>query len=239
MEKTTGIVIKCKDYSETSQLVWLYTKDFGKIKLVAKGSRTRSKKFQGKIDLFNVIEIVFYKSIKGELHTLGECSVKEAFEPIRNDLNRFALSSYIAELIDAMTPLEDPNDDIFLIALQAMRNVCKGMDIKFVQSLCEIKLLHCTGSFPNIDARTDISNGVKAMIKMIRYSKTADRVKPSPVQLDELGRILRIIIDYSLGKRLKSLTFFNNLEPSSFEQELVSATSQSQDFRGESYGKRE
>jgi DNA repair protein RecO (recombination protein O) len=221
MEKTTGIVIKCKDYTETSQLVWIYTRDFGKIKLVAKGSRARTKKFQGKIDLFNVIDVVFYRSIRGDLHTLGECNISETFKAIRTDLNRLALASYMVELLEAVTPLEDPNSEIFCISIQALRWLSEDMDLKFLQSIYEIKVLQHSGSFPNIDARTDISNGIKAIIKMVRVSSCVERLKLSPAQLDELSQLLRIIIDYSLGKRLKSLTFFNSLEQADLEPQLV------------------
>ncbi len=170
MEKTTGIVIKCKDYSETSQLIWLYSKDFGKIKFVAKGSRARTKKFQGKLDLFNIVDVVFYRSIKGDLHTLGECNIAETFSGIRSDLNSLALASYMVELLDAVTPLEDPNIDIFSVSSQMLRWISEGKDLKFLQAIYEIKLLQHSGSFPNLDSRTDISNGSKAIIKMLRSS---------------------------------------------------------------------
>lgn len=207
MDKTIGIVIKCKDYSETSQLVWLYTKDFGKIKLVAKGSRGRSKKLSGKIDLFNVIDVIFYRSHRGDLHTLGECSVIEPYSAIRLDLERLACASYVAELLDASTAVEDPNSEIFSLLLDILKGLADGKDPKFLQCIFEIKLMHYSGHWQGLDNRKDISNGVKAIIKRVEDEKAVDKLKISDAQLDELGRLLRIIIDYSVGKRLKSLSF--------------------------------
>lgn len=165
MEKTIGLVIKCKDYSETSQLVWLYTKDFGKIKLIAKGSRKKSK-----IDLFNLCEIEFYKS-RGELHTLGECYVTETFDRIRRDLHRLAVASYMAELVNVFTGLEDPSSEIYFLIVSAFKNLAEGKDPR---RIFEAKLMQYLGNLPQ--------------------------------DLD------RLIIDYTGGKRLKSLDFLKEVE---------------------------
>lgn len=167
MEKTIGLVIKCKDYSETSQLVWLYTKDFGKIKLIAKGSRKKSK-----IDLFNLCEIEFYKS-RGELHTLGECYVSETFDRIRRDLHRLAVASYMAELVNVFTGLEDPSSEIYSLIVSVFKQLADGKDSKLIRRIFETKLMQYLG-----------------------YSCEIDKV----------------IVDYTGGKRLKSLDFLKEVE---------------------------
>lgn len=165
MEKTTGIVIKCRDYSETSQLVWLYTRDFGKIKVIAKGSRKKLR-----LDLFNLYEVVFYKS-RGELHTLGEYSVLDTFDKIRMDLRRIAIASYIAELVNIFTGLEDPCREIYSLVVSAFKSLAEGKDPR---RPFEVKLMQYLGN--------------------------------PPEDLD------RLIIDYSSGKRLKSLEFLKEVE---------------------------
>lgn len=191
MERTEGLVIKCKDYSETSQLVWLYTRDFGKIKVIAKGSRKKSK-----IDLFNLCEIVFYKG-KGELHTLKECSVLDAFIKIRQDLTRVATASYFAELLDASTGLEDPSSEIYSLVIDVFRWLAEGKNPVFLRYFFEIKLMQYSGNLPRLD---NVSKGVIKILEL----KAIDKVKISCKQLEELKRL---VIDYSAGKRLKSLDF--------------------------------
>ncbi len=165
MEKTVGIVIKAKDYSETSQLVWLYTRDFGKIKVIAKGSRKKLR-----IDLFNICEFVFYKS-RGELHTLGEYYIQETFDKIRQDLHRVAVASYIAELVNVFTGLEDPSPEIYSLVVSAFKNLAEGKDPRHV---FETRLMQYLGNLP-----------------------------------EDLNRL---IIDYTGGKRLKSLDFLKEVE---------------------------
>lgn len=195
MEKTEAIVIRCKDYSETSQLVWLYTRDFGKIKVIAKGSRKRSK-----IDLFNLCDIVFYKG-RGELHTLKECVVSEPFSSIRQDLRKLAVASYMVELLDTSTPLEDPSIEIYSLVADVFRWLGEGKDPEFLRYIFEIKLMQFLGNLPKMD---NVSKGVMKILE----SKAIDRLKVSKDQLEELKRL---IVDYSVGKRLKSLDFLEEI----------------------------
>lgn len=157
MESTEGLVIKCKDYRETSQLVWLYTRDFGKIKVIAKGSRKKSK-----IDLFNLCDIVFYKG-RGELHLLKECSILDPFIKIRQDLKRIATASYFAELLDATTALEDPSPQIYSLAIDVFKRLAEGKDPLSLRHFFEVKLMQYLGNLP--------SEGLKGLKRLsIDYS---------------------------------------------------------------------
>lgn len=205
MEKTKGIVIKCKDYSETSQLVWLFTRDFGKIKIIAKGSRTSIKKFKGKLDLFNLCEIVFYKSARSELHTVSECEVIEPFSKIRQDLHRLAVASYISELLEVSAALEDPSKEIYSLAEDVFKWLNEGKNPNFIRFYFEIKLSHFSGNLPKLD---NITKGVAKILE----SKSVDKLRASPKQLEELRDLSRLVIDYSVDKRLKSLEFLEEVE---------------------------
>lgn len=205
MEKTIGIVIRCKDYSETSQLVWMFTKDFGKLKVIAKGSRASIKKFKGKLDLFNLCEVVFYKNPRRELHTLSECDVLESFSKIRLDLNRLATATYFAELLDASVGLEDPSREVYSLVLDIFKWLAEGKDPAFLRYIFEIKLMQFLGNLPKID---NISKGAMRILE----SKAIDKLKVSTRQLNELKNASRLIIDYSVDKRLKSLEFLEEIE---------------------------
>lgn len=204
MEKTIGFVIKCKDYRETSQLVWLYSKDFGKIKVIAKGSRNQIKKFKTKLDLFSLCDIVFHRSLRSELHSLNECEIVEPFSEIRQDLDRLATASYIAELLTVSTGLEDPCNELFFLTMDVFKWLANGKDPGFLLCVFEIKFMQYQGDFPNIN---NVTSGVKAIIRSILQSKAIDKLRITALQLEELRKVLRIAIDFSVGKRLKSLEF--------------------------------
>ena len=211
IEKTEGIVIKCKDLTETSQLVWFYTMDFGKLKAVAKGSRARTKKFKSKFDLFNQNEILFYHSPKRELHTLSESDIIEPFTEIRSDISKMAVASYMVELLDNLVGLEDPDRRIYCLVVSIFKWLQEKDEINFMRLVFEIKLLQYSGVLPEPEG---INKGVSAIFgKVVRTNDIGllKKLKISKSQLHELRNAVGLIVDYTVGKRLKSLDFLEEV----------------------------
>lgn len=209
IQKTEGIVIRCKDLTETSQIVWLYTKDFGKLKIVGKG--TRSRRFKTKLDLFSLNEIVFYRNPKGELHTLKECEIVEPFTEIRSDISKMAVASYMVDLLDNSVALEDPSKEIYSLLISVFRWLGKSEELDFLRLVFEIKLMQYSGTFPEPEG---ISKGAAAVVRRVVDTSDIDllnKLKVSKSQLQELRKVIGLIIDYSVGKRLKSLDFLDTI----------------------------
>ena len=206
MEKTTGVVIKCVDYRETSQIVWFFTRDSGRLKVVAKGSRGRGGKAKSKIDLFHILDMVFYRSRnqKSDLHTLGDFSVTEIFSGLREDFGRMAAASYVAELVQNVSGIEDPCEKTYDLITEVLKAIAGGKYIWFILSVFEIKLLEFSGHLPDIKG---VSAGCMQVVKRIVDGRAIDKLKVSPNQMNELRGRLRLIVDGLAGKRLKSLDF--------------------------------
>ena len=96
---TAAIVLHAFDYSETSRILRLATRDAGVISVLARGARRSTKRFGSSLDLFaeGVAEVLIRD--QRDLQTL--CS----FDPTRSrpslaaDLGRFAGASTLAELV--------------------------------------------------------------------------------------------------------------------------------------------
>ena len=59
MQRTQGIILKREDFRERDERIVLYTKEFGKISVVAKGVKRIEAKLRGSLDLFNFVDIFF------------------------------------------------------------------------------------------------------------------------------------------------------------------------------------
>lgn len=60
LEKTQGIILKRNDFTETSKMILIYTRDFGKCRFLAKGALRKNSRFTTNLELFNLVEIEFY-----------------------------------------------------------------------------------------------------------------------------------------------------------------------------------
>jgi DNA repair protein RecO (recombination protein O) len=150
--KTEAIVLKSFDFRETSKIVTFYTREFGKIKGVMKGIRKDSRKFGSSVDKFTVNDIVFYQHRNSDIHLVSQCDMKEFYGPIRQDLKRMTAASYILELVDAILPVEQKNEDVYQLILQYLASLQSDQDINKLVHIFQIKTLLYSGFRPHLDS---------------------------------------------------------------------------------------
>ncbi len=109
--KTEGIILKRINYGEADRILTIYTKHYGKIKALAKGVRKITSRRGGNVELFNQATLFFHKG--KNLDLLTEAQVTNAFKSWRKDLKKVATAYYFAELVDKLTPEEQPNQAVF------------------------------------------------------------------------------------------------------------------------------
>jgi DNA repair protein RecO (recombination protein O) len=150
--KTEGIVLKSLKYGDSSIIFTLYTKDFGKIKLLAKGVKRRKSRTPP-LGYFSLSEIVFYKREKSELHLLSSGETLKNFSGLSKSLNRFSWASAVAELLDQLITGEELNQRIFNLSLRTlsrMENVDESNLEKIFWSFA-LKLFSNLGYKPKLD----------------------------------------------------------------------------------------
>jgi DNA repair protein RecO (recombination protein O) len=70
MEKSPAIVLRVVDWSETSSVVTLFTREFGKVRGLAKGARRPKGPFESALDLLAVCRVVFIRKSSDALDLL-------------------------------------------------------------------------------------------------------------------------------------------------------------------------
>jgi DNA repair protein RecO (recombination protein O) len=110
-----AIVLRLSDYSESSQIVTLFTARDGLVRLIAKGSRRGTRqRFAAGLDLLEHGE-VGYAPARGDagLGTLTEWLQRDAFTGLRGTLLRQYAGLYAVELVSRLTEEYDPHPELF------------------------------------------------------------------------------------------------------------------------------
>jgi DNA repair protein RecO (recombination protein O) len=95
---TTALVLKRRDHNENDRLFCLYTKDYGKLDVLAKGTKKISSKLNPYMEPFYLVKVMI---AKGKIFDkLANCNVIEGYQNLRKDLLGFALINYLAEITD-------------------------------------------------------------------------------------------------------------------------------------------
>jgi DNA repair protein RecO (recombination protein O) len=119
-EKALALVLRTTDWSETSRIATLWTREFGKLRALAKGGRRLKSNFETALDLLTVCSIVFLRKSSGSLDLLTEARVVRRFPQLRSDLPALYAAYYVAELLSDLTEDYDPHPTLFDEALEAL-----------------------------------------------------------------------------------------------------------------------
>ena len=190
--RTRGIVLRLYRWHETSFVVVWLTRDFGKLKTVAKGARRPKSPMRGALDLFFCDELQFLRSAKSELHILQEAALIEPFARIRSDLRAFHAASYFLALTDAMTALENPAPDLFVLLEDFLGALNRGQTSRALVFAFEFRLLRSLGFGAKIES-LPLPRGTTAMLGHLLDDPLPQlaRLKISPVQAGQINALGR------------------------------------------------
>jgi DNA repair protein RecO (recombination protein O) len=203
-ERAEGIVLRRQPVTESSLLVTWYTREFGKLKTLAKGARRAKGPFQGKIDLFYRDEIVFLRSKRSDLHLLHDCYLEDAHVRLRKSVESLTASSYVCELVELATEGEDPNDGIY----ELLAMILKALEARHDGVLLiwfELRLLAAAGWKPKWGATT----GVNRVLQSIAGASLEGigRVRLGDEQLAASREIVWQFWDTHLGRAPRTRAF--------------------------------
>ena len=150
-EKTLAIVLRLVDFSETSVVTTLFTRDFGKIGALAKGARRPKGPFEAALDLLAVCRIVFIQKSSDALDLLTEARLERRFRASSHDLSRLYAGYYIAELLRELTDTGDPHPTLFDIANQTILDLDSGEEVAGTVLQFEMSALEVLGHRPSLE----------------------------------------------------------------------------------------
>ena len=225
IQKSEGIVLRRQDLRETSLILTVYTRDFGKIKGIARGVRGSRAQLTGggSLELFAHDEVVFYERKRSDFYTMSQCDLLEFFNPIRSSLDKLAYASYIVELLDSVTSIADKNEEVFDLLLNSLRLMAGESSAKRVTRIFEIKLLGLLGLMPSLDlcvecgtrpdagAKFSLRHGGLVCKNCLESDRAAMSILPGTAKFIEhirslpFEKVARIKVTSEVGKELETI----------------------------------
>src|SRR5580692_7648509 len=157
------ICLRIIEYSETSQIVTLFSRQFGIFRAIAKGAHRRTKagsgKFDGGMDFLELGDAVFTHDPARDLATLTEWTLTDGHLELRNDLRGLYLGLYAAELVSLLIEEHDPHADLFLRFERSLVDL--GTEKSEESFLAfQLDLLHQSGHLAELGRCVECGNGL-------------------------------------------------------------------------------
>ena len=144
-------MIRQADFSETSRVVTFFTRDFGKISVLAKGAKRLKGSFEAAIDLLTQCQIVFLHKSTSSLDILTEARLVKRFRFQSRDMNVHYAGMYVAELLQLFSEEFDPYPHWYETAIQALDALETCEDFRLPVLRFELQTLQVLGLLPEFE----------------------------------------------------------------------------------------
>ena len=167
-EKTTAIVVRVIEFSETSCVVTMFTRSLGKITALAKGARRPKGPFESAIDLLALCRIVFLHKTSDAMDLLTEAKLERRFRSANRDLDRLNSGYYIAELLRLLTDDADPHPELFDLAELTLREIDGDGNLRVLLPRFEANMLRILGHAPML-SRCSVCGKDRTVIQRVQF----------------------------------------------------------------------
>lgn len=146
--KVEGIVIRSMDYGEGNKIISLFTRETGKMSVMARGAKKLKSRHSAITQLFTYGQYVVYKS--GQMGTLNAGEIIDSHHKLRENLHAAAYSSYLAEMYDKLMGEMEPNAVMFEQLLAALKAIEENKEPAIILHIMEMKMLALSGYSPEL-----------------------------------------------------------------------------------------
>jgi DNA repair protein RecO (recombination protein O) len=116
-----AIILSKKNYDEADRILIVYSKNFGQLRLVAKGIRKPKSRKRGHLEIFSYIK---FSAVRGKfMDIITEAEAIDTFDEIRHDLKKITVAYYVCEILGKLTRDGEKNDRIFSDSLNFLREL--------------------------------------------------------------------------------------------------------------------
>ena len=212
--RTQGFVLKKINRGEADRIFTIYTKDFGRLALLARAERKIKSKLRAGLENFYLSEIEF---IQGKAHkTLTDTILINNFKNLRGDLEKLGIAYQISDLVDNLLKGEEADPKIWQLLNETFDILNKTSEFKVLGPLIyyyflwnilsvlgyQVELYYCSVCQKKITPK-NISFSLKE--GGLVGEECQDKTKsPQPISPDTV-KTLRIILrkDLAILRRLK------------------------------------
>jgi DNA repair protein RecO (recombination protein O) len=152
--KSAAVVIGSVPLGESDRIVTFFSREYGKVRGVAKASRRMRSRFGGALELFTLGQLVFFDTGRSDLLRIDHFDVVEPFARVREDLDRLGQASWIVECVARLTADRDPHAALYGLLGRSLRAIDAAAAPTRVAVCFGVRCLDALGHRPRLDRCT-------------------------------------------------------------------------------------
>ena len=146
--KTEGIILRRINFGEADRLITIFSKHYGKQKVLGKGVRKIKSRRAPHLELFNQSVIFLHRGKNFDIIT--EAQTVNSFSDLRDDLSKIQAAYRICELVNELCPEHQENRPVYEFMLQTLTGISlNSNDLNQWINSFSLNLLWNLGFLPN------------------------------------------------------------------------------------------
>ncbi|MBI2007607.1 MAG: DNA repair protein RecO [Candidatus Blackburnbacteria bacterium] len=118
---TEAVVLARRNYGEADRLLTVFSKHYGKLRVIAKGIRRPTSRKKGALELFSHVRLFIAKGRSIDIITDAE--VKNSFLVWRKDLTKVGVAYHLTEVVTRLSPEHQEHKEVFDLLLACFQNL--------------------------------------------------------------------------------------------------------------------
>ena len=119
--KTEALLLKKIKFQDSSNIIRFYTKEQGKISVIAKGARQVKSQFRGYLEPLNHLSIIYYNKPTRDIQLLSKVDLIHTFINNPQDLTANSYGNGILETIDKLVHHNEETQKLFEMAINILK----------------------------------------------------------------------------------------------------------------------
>lgn len=148
---TKALVLREVKYKEADKILTVLTEREGKMTVKASGALRKSCKYGAAAQMLCYSELTLFGN--AGKWSIREAETLEQFLPLRSDIEKLALGTYFAEMLEAVSDEDSPSPELLQLGLNSLYALSRELyPAVHIKSVFELKLLCLSGFEPLLDA---------------------------------------------------------------------------------------
>ena len=145
---TQAIILDRQNFRENDLRVVVYTKDKGKLELVAKGAKKSTSKVAAHIEPLNLINVMIVKG--KQFDYIGSATSKNCFANVKNNLDKISIAGENLRILNKFIKTDYADVKIFYLLKNFLLTLNKEADINILSATFKLKLISLLGYKPEL-----------------------------------------------------------------------------------------
>jgi DNA repair protein RecO (recombination protein O) len=146
--RVEAVVLQHRDWGEADRLLWLFTREMGKVRAVAKGVRKLRSRKAGHLEPFTRVSLLLAQG--RDMPIITQAETADAYSTLREDLLLVGYASYVIELLDRLTYEEGENRALYRLLVDTLKRLSEGEEASLVVRFYEVRLQDLLGFRPQL-----------------------------------------------------------------------------------------